>query len=547
MSVRVSVVVPVYNPGRYLDACIDSLLRQSLAPQDFEAIFVDDGSTDGSAQRLDRLAADLDNVHVTHIPNSGWPGRPRNVGLGAATGKYVLFLDHDDWLGDEALERLAATADRTGAEVVVGREVGHGRGVPLELFRNNVDEATLERDPLLRLLTPHKLFRREMLEEHDIRFPEGRRRFEDHVFVMRAYFAAQRISIMADYPCYHWVTREGRANASDEYADPRSYYADLRDVLDIVDANTEPGAFRDRLTAHWYRRRCLDRLRGERWADGPAAHDLEVFDAVRALALERIGPGVDAVLPLSHRLRSAAVRANRPDLVTRLASVENGAHARVSVKRLEREAEWLRVQVAADIVDASGRAMRFTRMGDHLHWRPPDDLDGVWSDADADADVDAEADLEASVVSVVLAQAAVGLQHDAPAVIERVVRETDDGPVLSILARAEIDLRRVATGRPLDPGAWELFVDVDSCGWHSRRRLPALRLPGSAVPVHFAVGAGGGIGLVVGDPAGIEVAAPAVRRQRASRHPVERLVPRRLLALVPHRLRQAGKRLLLRL
>ena len=61
-------------------------------------IFVDDGSTDGTRRRLDALAAEHDHVRVEHIPNSGWPGRPRNVGLDLARGEFVYFVDNDDWL-----------------------------------------------------------------------------------------------------------------------------------------------------------------------------------------------------------------------------------------------------------------------------------------------------------------------------------------------------------------------------------------------------------------------------------------------------------------
>ena len=80
---KVSVVVPVYNPGRYLDDLLASLARQSMPADEFEVVFVDDGSTDGSQLRLDELEASSANVRVIHIPNSGWPGRPRNVGIEA--------------------------------------------------------------------------------------------------------------------------------------------------------------------------------------------------------------------------------------------------------------------------------------------------------------------------------------------------------------------------------------------------------------------------------------------------------------------------------
>ncbi len=159
MPVKVSVIVPVYNPGTYIDECIASILRQSLPADEYEAIFVDDGSTDGTGARLDALAAEHANITAIRIPNSDWPGRPRNLGLQAAQGKYVYFVDSDDWIGDEALERLYERAESNEADVVIGKEVGHGKSVPREVFRRNVDDATLANSHLLLILTPHKLFR----------------------------------------------------------------------------------------------------------------------------------------------------------------------------------------------------------------------------------------------------------------------------------------------------------------------------------------------------------------------------------------------------
>src|SRR3954462_10078084 len=106
MAIKVSVVVPVYNPGRHIERLLASLRRQSLPADEFEVIFVDDGSTDGTRERLDALAAEIANFQVIAIPRSGWPGRPRNVGIDAARGEYVQFVDNDDELGNEALERL---------------------------------------------------------------------------------------------------------------------------------------------------------------------------------------------------------------------------------------------------------------------------------------------------------------------------------------------------------------------------------------------------------------------------------------------------------
>src|SRR4051794_5266977 len=206
---KVSVIVPVFDPGSDIDDLIASLLGQTLPPSELELIFVDDGSTDGTPARLDALAGQHRHVRVQHIPNSGWPGRPRNIGLDMATGDYVFFADNDDWRERDALERLHETAVQDRADVVVGKVVGHGKGVPGALFERNRHGEPFDTDVFLQLLAPHKLFRRGLLDEHGIRFPEGKRRLEDHPFVLGAYFAAERLSVVADRPVYHWVAREG--------------------------------------------------------------------------------------------------------------------------------------------------------------------------------------------------------------------------------------------------------------------------------------------------------------------------------------------------
>jgi glycosyltransferase involved in cell wall biosynthesis len=178
---KVSVVVPVYNPGEYFGPCVDSLTSQSMPSDEFEIICIDDGSTDETPALLDELAEKHSNLRVIHQPNSGWPGQPRNVGLDAAQGEYVFFCDHDDWLGTEALQRLYDFATSCGSDIVLPKMAGLQRRIPRVVFSQTTRRCTLSDSAIMDSLTPHKLFRREFLNEHQIRFPEGKRRLEDHL------------------------------------------------------------------------------------------------------------------------------------------------------------------------------------------------------------------------------------------------------------------------------------------------------------------------------------------------------------------------------
>ena len=322
MPLKVSVIVPVFNAGTYLDRCVDSILGQSLPETEYEVIFVDDGSTDGSPARLDALSSAHANVRVIHQENSGWPGKPRNVGIAAARGEYLFFLDQDDALGPHALERLHGFALLNGSDVVIGRTVGHGRWVPTQVFARTRDRVTLWDSPIVESLTPHKLFRHAFITAHGIRFPEGRRRLEDHVFVLRAYFAASVISILAEPVCYHFYQRLDEGGASTGLTDPAAYYGFVREVLAIVEAHTEPGPGRDALLRRFARIQLLNRLRGPRFLGHPDRYRASLFAEIRSVVDDHIPPTVDELLAPFNRTQMALVRLGRLDLLVVLATWE---------------------------------------------------------------------------------------------------------------------------------------------------------------------------------------------------------------------------------
>ena len=101
-----TVAIPVYNDQNTIRDCLDSVVNQTVGEDKLEIICVNDGSTDKSGNILDEYMSKYKFIKVIHQQNSGAPGRPRNKAIEAATGDYIYFLDGDDYLGPEALEKM---------------------------------------------------------------------------------------------------------------------------------------------------------------------------------------------------------------------------------------------------------------------------------------------------------------------------------------------------------------------------------------------------------------------------------------------------------
>ncbi|WP_245180357.1 glycosyltransferase family 2 protein [Streptomyces montanisoli] len=459
--VKVSVVVPVYNPGAAMDELIASLLRQSMPAGEWEAVFVDDGSTDGSGERLDRLAAEHPGyIRVEHIPNSGWPSRPRNIGIDLARGEYVQFADHDDWLGDEALLRMYAYGRENGADVVVGKMAGRGRNVPRELFRRDRPDAKLSKDPLIDSLTPHKMFRREFLLEHGLRFPEGKRRLEDHVFVTAAYFAAKRVSVLSDYVCYFHVALTDASNAGFKRFDPAGYFGNLREALDIVDAHTEPGALRDRLHRRWLRVEMLGRLTSAKHLAAPEEWRRAFFHEVRSVLVERFAPGVAAGMPAAQRAMVSLVEQDRFDAVRELALWESGVRAKATA-RVTGPSE---ITVEGELSAAGGAPMTFMAVDGKDVLTPP--VDGI-----PPAALDVTSRVKSARMDIVARRRGGGGEEfflPGETTVTR-VPTPDGGFRLRHRTVAGLAPDTLNSGR--NAGRWELKARIASCGWQKDTEL----------------------------------------------------------------------------
>ncbi len=224
---KVSIIVPVYNTGEYLRKCFKSLQKQTLS--DIEFIIVDDGSSDNSGAICDEFAKTDSRFRVIHKKNEG-VSVARNVGIEAAQGEYIGFVDSDDWIDEDMYLQLYSAALDNDAEFVICDCT--------TVCDNKFDEpdtiTQLENSILLEKnqITPSYLlelaggpcrclYNRQMLLDYEVKFPNGIKISEDRIFNIYAIGCSNRLYyIKKSY--YNRYVRKGSA--------VYSYHKDLFDI-----------------------------------------------------------------------------------------------------------------------------------------------------------------------------------------------------------------------------------------------------------------------------------------------------------------------------
>ena len=209
---KVSFILPVYNVEQYLERCVNSVEAQSVYA---EIILVDDGSTDGSGEIADRLSLEKNNIRVIHQKNGGLSAA-RNTGLRAAKGEYVLFVDSDDWLIPNTVDKLVKIADEecldigvAGFQEVLEEDVHANPNVirPISCETTDGKKYLLNslREKYAHMMVWKSIYRRQFLIDNLLFFREGYNH-EDEEWSPRAYINAHRVNSI-DCVFYNYLIR----------------------------------------------------------------------------------------------------------------------------------------------------------------------------------------------------------------------------------------------------------------------------------------------------------------------------------------------------
>ncbi len=216
--IKISVIVPVYNSELYLSKCIKSIMEQTFK-EEYELILINDGSTDHSENIIDKMIEKYgaDKIIKINQKNSG-QGKARNEGIKKARGKYITFVDSDDYIESNMLEDLYQKAESENAQIVIcdfveeiGKETVYKKSI-----NKNIED--LKNDFIVCVAGPcSKLIKASIFKENDLYFPENIIYEDISIIPAIAIFADNIQYIQKQY--YHYLIRENSTMRQANYSD----------------------------------------------------------------------------------------------------------------------------------------------------------------------------------------------------------------------------------------------------------------------------------------------------------------------------------------
>lgn len=235
-----SIIIPVYNAEKFLENCLNSIINQTF--KDYEVILINDGSTDDSKTICQRYETTFDNISYIETENNG-PSHARNIGLKYAKGKYIGFVDADDYIDKNMYRELINSAEEYKAEITICEYIRVWQNGKQIISNNSISENILIesqiKDKLLRnyytnntemLASPcNKIYLREFILNSKINFNQNLIRGEDWWFNLLLYENASRISFI-NIPLYMYrqdnmnsIMKKMSINYYEEWKTAREY------------------------------------------------------------------------------------------------------------------------------------------------------------------------------------------------------------------------------------------------------------------------------------------------------------------------------------
>ena len=239
----ISIIVPIYNAEKYLKTCVDSLINQTK--KELEFILVNDGSTDAS----EKIIKSYSDKRIKYYKNKNQGiGKTRNFGINKAKGKYIMFLDSDDYLDINACKELFKKAEEENLDLVINNfyrvdEVTKTQEeVIIEPFKNTTLKDNKELLLNINLAPWNKLYKTTLLKDNNIKFVEDLK-YEDAPFVIETIDKAKKIGHINKFLNYYVIHKNSETTVRDdriydiiEIVDKiRNYFSKRKEFTEIVD------------------------------------------------------------------------------------------------------------------------------------------------------------------------------------------------------------------------------------------------------------------------------------------------------------------------
>lgn len=238
---KLSIIVPVYGVEKYIDKCLDSLVKQSL--KEIEIIVVNDGTKDNSQKIIDKYVKKYPEKIKSYIKENGGQGSARNYGLEKANGEYIGYVDSDDFIEKDMYKKLYNKAKEDNYDIVVCGNYNVSEDYKtknIDTFINNYN-TDLENIIFGKMAVWNKIYKKEILVENKLKFKE-KVWYEDLAFTLKAIINSNSFAFINE-PLYDYLIREGSTMNNSNVKRNLEIFDAFDDILSYIKHNKKEEYF----------------------------------------------------------------------------------------------------------------------------------------------------------------------------------------------------------------------------------------------------------------------------------------------------------------